>query len=219
MNTEDVRLISYLKDFEPVLVLDIGANEGESVKRFQALWPGVQMVCFEPRRAAFEKLGNVADGFEGVQILRLALGAESGPVEMREVLDKHGWGGRSTMLDHHVLPDHCSTARMLVHMYRLDDINVLSEPETDEMFIKIDVEGYAKHVIDGGLKTISRARACLIEVNLNDKYIRDQTMHTDVHSRMLALGFTYSGVTREVRTACPLWQDELYIKEIAGPSA
>ena len=81
--------------------------------------------------------------------------------------------------------------------------------------IKVDVEGYAKYVIDGGKEVFSQAAACLIEVNIINRYGKKQTTHADIESRMEELGFTYQGPTRRIIVPARgglLWQDELYVK-------
>ena len=213
MNKEDSALLSFLHGFVPGLVLDIGANQGESIVRFKALWPDTQIVSFEPRLDAYLQLVIAGKDYEGVKCCNFGIGSFSGIIEINEVLDKTGFGGRSTILDLKILPPGHTTEKKAVAIFKLDDLRV-NLPDFTTLFIKVDVEGYAKHVIDGGREVFRRAHACLIEVNLNNKYKSDQTTTEEVRDKMITLGFEFSGLTRRVNSGGQLWQDELWMKAI-----
>jgi len=210
MKKEDTELLTQLDGFEPDLVFDIGANQGESIVRFKALWPDTRIESFEPRLSAYSQLVIVGKQYEGVRCNCYGLGDYNGTHVINEILDKNGFGGRSSILDHKILPAGHTTTKEVMTLFRLDDI-IEDMPSFKRLFIKIDVEGYAKHVIDGASETIRRAYACLIEVNLNDKYDYDQTMTYEVRERMTKLDFEFLGLTRKVISGVPLWQDELWI--------
>ena len=213
---QDRSLIMQLKGFEPKLIFDIGANQGESVHRFKRLWSDCPIVSFEPRVTAFRMLEEVAKEYSGVTCFNFALGETDGPTEMSEILDDNSLhGGRSTFLEYVDLPPKHSVFKCPVMMKRFDEFAHIY-PAQPGIFIKLDCEGYEKHVIDGGKEMISRAHACLIEVNLNDKYKKDQTRPEDIATRMRDLGFKRSGPTRRVMRGASkvvLWQDELWIKK------
>ncbi len=62
----------------------------------------------------------------------------------------------------------------------------------DDILIKLDVQGYEDRVIQGGLATLKRSRACIIEVSLDSLY-DGQANCTTLFQLMQDLGFRYSG--------------------------
>lgn len=196
--------------FSAKTVIDVGANEGESVIKFKTLWPDARMICFEPRPRSYSKLLKVASQYADVATFQLGLGNKNASVIMNEIVSDNGYCGRSTLLKYIEMPPGCKSEEIEIEIVRLDDLGLTFE---GEMFIKIDVEGCAKQVIDGGMETIRLAGAALIEVNLINKYERNQTKHDDVENRMISLGFNYLGpIHRAISGGIALWQDELYMK-------
>ncbi len=67
-----------------------------------------------------------------------------------------------------------------------------SEPINPELLIKLDVQGYEAHVMRGGGKTFRKARACILEVSLDDLY-KNQTTFEDIFLLLSKVGFHYHG--------------------------
>jgi FkbM family methyltransferase len=61
----------------PVRIVDCGANVGMSIAFFKHTFPSCEIIAFEPDPATFRHLeGNVGRSFSGVELHRVALGAE-----------------------------------------------------------------------------------------------------------------------------------------------
>jgi FkbM family methyltransferase len=57
------------------VILDVGANVGQSAIRFRAMFPQARIVCFEPIASTFAELRRNTRGI-GVEAYKLALGSE-----------------------------------------------------------------------------------------------------------------------------------------------
>ena len=68
----------------------------------------------------------------------------------------------------------------------------LSTPLLSDVLIKLDVQGYEDRVIKGGYKTVSKAKACILEVCLDHLY-EDQATFKDISSLLYDLGYHYIG--------------------------
>jgi hypothetical protein len=69
---------------------------------------------------------------------------------------------------------------------------MLPEPLIDDVLVKLDVQGYEDRVIKGGCATLARARACIVEANIEALY-EGQARFPDLLLAMGELGFRYSG--------------------------
>lgn len=217
--TEDSVLLKKLGDWKPDNVLDIGANQGESVMRFKGLlWPDISILSFEPRPMAFKLLSEVVNRYPGANCLNFGLGNVEGAFRMHETFERNTKsGGGSSLLNRLDIPEKADVHPIMVKIKKLDDIGTFfPDFSFTNLFIKVDVEGFAKYVIDGGKKIFSQAKACLIEVNIINRYGKDQTTHEDIVERMESMGFEYQGPTRRIIVPAKgglLWQDELWMKK------
>ncbi|HZN35093.1 MAG TPA: FkbM family methyltransferase, partial [Pirellulaceae bacterium] len=60
------------------LILDIGANEGQTAREFKARWPQASVHSFEPAPETFDRLAATAKSLKGVTANNVALGAKPG---------------------------------------------------------------------------------------------------------------------------------------------
>lgn len=65
-------------------ILDVGANEGQSVDRFRAVFPGAVIHSFEPSPATFARLARHCEGLPGVRAWNLGVGAATGTLPFHE---------------------------------------------------------------------------------------------------------------------------------------
>ncbi len=71
-----------LPKFSPRVILDVGANIGQSADRLLRWYPGADIYCFEPVSSTFEMLSDNLRPFERVKCFQLAMGACSDMMEM-----------------------------------------------------------------------------------------------------------------------------------------
>lgn len=75
-------LRSALPEFQCNVVLDVGANVGQSARAFTASFPRARIYCFEPIKATFEELSRNVSSNGLISCHRLALGADIGSGRM-----------------------------------------------------------------------------------------------------------------------------------------
>ena len=71
----------------------------------------------------------------------------------------------------------------LVHI--IDDLS-------PEILIKLDVQGYEDRVIKGGKKILKKAKALILEVNLDSLY-QQQATFNEIIQMLDDLGYSYGG--------------------------
>lgn len=142
--------VSQLKKLVPPekIAIDIGANKGTYAYPLSRICAGVE--AFEPQ----PELAEMLERYRGnVRVHRAALSDKRGTLDLHiPVVNKVTLTGLATFL-----PVKGEQIVIKVPMMPLDDFNF-----TNVGFIKIDVEGYEKEVLDGARETIRREKPVLL---------------------------------------------------------
>jgi FkbM family methyltransferase len=156
-----------LRDAGAPVILDVGANVGQSIARFQRLWPQSIIHAFEPGRANFTELQRRTSGTQRVHLNQTALGASLGSFEFQEnsqgdmssLLEPSGdaWG---TIVDRYTVP--VTTVDAYAAERSLSRIDIL----------KIDTQGFDLQVLRGAQASLERrlVRFVLLELIFANLY-------------------------------------------------
>jgi FkbM family methyltransferase len=148
--------ISGLKQrgYTPSVVYDIGAADGSWARQAMKYWPKSSFVCFEPlveRQVALEQLKNDYPG--KVNFQACGVGDTDGELSF----------GVTELLWDSSFAYSGSFARS-VPIRKLDTL-ITQGVAPPPAFIKIDVQGYEKRVLDGGGLAMQSADLILMECN------------------------------------------------------
>ena len=164
----DAQLAAVLERFSVNCVLDVGANVGQYAKRLRALGYAGRIVSFEPlpdahagllRRAAADPTWQVAQ--------RMAIGERDGEVEIELAAesDMSSILPQSALL-RRISPTSAVIRRERVPIARLDRIAASFVAPGDEVFLKIDVQGYEPQVLEGAGDLLRTVRGIQLEMSL-----------------------------------------------------
>jgi len=140
------------------VIFDIGANIGLTTILFANHAPKGRVTSFEPSPVAFKFLKDTiaANRLTNAEAVNVALGAATGEFPF---MDDPGSATAS-----HLSMD--GTLGQPTHMVRVEKLDDTARNHTRLDFIKIDVEGHERGVLEGGLSTIKRLKPLLfVEVN------------------------------------------------------
>ena len=149
------------------LILDVGANEGQSIARFKKTFPSSIIHSFEPGRAAFQRLSEAAQAYSGVHLWNCAVGAATGEQVLFEntntdmssffPLSTTGWGKVK--------------GESLVKITSIDDF-LKSNGIGKVDILKSDTQGYDYEVLKGAEEAMQANRIGLIyfEFIFSDMY-------------------------------------------------
>lgn len=192
-------------------VIDAGANVGDWSWQLLRLRPPEKLLVIEPDPRLLPGLHKRFDNFPQVQIHHVALGAESGSLpfyqmaqsDMNSLLeptaDARQAYGETAAVQHTIQ----------VPVRTLDSLTT-GIPKVD--LLKLDVQGFEQYVLRGGVETLRRTDAVLLELNFVSHYQGDLRFH-ELDQKMNDLGFAlsnYSPPARNERFA--LWADGLYLR-------
>ena len=165
---DDLR--EWLPNLRVETVFDVGANVGQSARKYLHEFPGSQIYCFEPVGENFKKLEENLRGQDKVQSLKLALSSAKGTGQMVP-------GGDSQMFflsrDVPGTPSQSSVRLEEVPLETLDGF--CRDRNIDRVgFLKIDTEGNDLEVLKGAEGLLSQQKIDVVEVEagMNSKNIR-----------------------------------------------
>jgi len=176
-------------------VLDVGANRGQFAAYVRNFYPAARLFCFEPLPGPFQKLQQWAAGQEKITTFNLALGETEGTATMFQHLD-HSTSSSllaTTELSKTLYPFTERQNTVVVPMSTLDGVfEKMPGSLQPDILIKLDVQGYEEHVIAGGQRTFAAAKACIVEVSLDELY-KGQADFKRLMLMLYDLGFRYVG--------------------------
>lgn len=160
------------------LVVDVGANFGQTVLSVKKLLPGARLVSFEPNPSSVAMLRRLVPRFPDLRIEDVGLGEKDDesdfyiPVYNGKVMtglasfdyeSAAHWLNRETVLGFRPERLEIRVRRGLIR--RLDDYGL--EPD----LIKIDAQGFEDQVVRGGMQTIQRHRPVMLIENPSNELV------------------------------------------------
>ncbi len=144
------RLATLLIRHNITLVLDVGASRGDFGWHLRELGYCGRIVSFEPMQDAFRSVQQAARADKSWQAVNIALGDnnESRIIHVAKNSDSSSF---LPMLDAHTqaAPGSCYQRDELVTVRRLEDILGEYRLSNEEIFLKVDTQGFEKNVICG----------------------------------------------------------------------
>ncbi|MDM0122301.1 FkbM family methyltransferase [Variovorax arabinosiphilus] len=150
------------------LALDVGANAGQfgTLLRERYRYAG-KIISFEPLDDAYARLAQTASGDPQWQCVKTALGDAEGMSVIN--VSANSWS--SSLLD--VMPKSLGFEPSIgyigqqdVTIRRLDALVRELCPNTQSIFLKLDVQGYETQVLLGALAILDRVKLIQIETSL-----------------------------------------------------
>lgn len=158
-----------LLDLGPApLVIDVGANRGQSIDALRLLVPRAHVIAFEPNPGLAEQLRHRYRHERRVDVVPFGLGDRSGlldlavphyngfPFDGLASFDEAAVGGwlQSRIVGY--APARLRIARIGCAVRRLDELGL------DPALIKVDVQGFERQMLLGARETLRRARPALL---------------------------------------------------------
>lgn len=175
VHERDFRALLLLVQRPDPLILDVGANNGQSILSIKRVLPQARIISFEPARRHEGDLQALARRFPYVTIELCALGDVDNEAELYWPVYNGVPMHALASLDYNEASEWLRPERVYafdrhrlkieseqIRIRRLDNFGL--EPD----LIKIDVQGTEDAVIRGGLETIRRTRAPIIAESLDE---------------------------------------------------
>jgi FkbM family methyltransferase len=181
-------------------IIDVGANRGEMVSVFARCFPRARIHAFEPLELCQPPLAQMKKELPQLTVHQVALGNHSGEMEMFQN-DYAPSSGVLPMLDRHreLWPKTANEKLIKVPMVTLDSV-AASEDFQYPAILKLDVQGFELHVLDGAENVLPHCSLVQLEVLFESLY-EGQANFADLNSRLYAHGFHFIDFVEERRVA------------------
>jgi len=177
--------VQALKAHNIDVVFDVGANVGQFASELRAYGYQGKIVSFEPLPEAYKELVNKAKGDKNwIVHPRCAVGSVAGEIEINVSANSVS-SSILPMLSAHedAAPESKYSHKSMAKMITLDSILNEYNSAQDNLFIKIDTQGYEWSVLDGGELAINQSKGLLLELSLIPLY-EGQKLWIDIVDRL-----------------------------------
>jgi FkbM family methyltransferase len=176
------------------LVLDVGANIGQTGVELRSRGYNGRIVSFEPQPDAFEELQVRCAADRNWTCRQIALGAVNGTLQMHI----SGYSPSSSLLriekKHlEVWPDSAALRTENVVMNRLDDLAGELGVARYNTLLKIDVQGYESQVLAGASSCLRQVKAAYVELLFAPLY-DGQSRYFNVMETLETAGLRFAGL-------------------------
>lgn len=195
-NSEDFQLRRILEKNKIDVVLDIGANDGGYAKSLRSLGYEGKIISFEPVSVAHEKLAEESKDDSNWKVApRMAIGDYNGKTEINVSQNLYS-SSILNIKDTHVssAPQSGYVDKEVVDVYMLDSLvgDILPQ-NLENAFLKVDVQGYEKQVLDGAGELLENIQGIQSEMSLVPLY-EDQILYDEFISIMQGYNFTIHAI-------------------------
>ncbi len=167
------------------VIFDVGANIGQSVRKFRHAFPKATIYSFEPVGTVYEALQSGVGGFGNVHLYRLALGSTpcKAQISVRANNTMHTMAKVNDAL--YLETVDVQTVDLFCETNRIQNVDLL----------KIDVEGFDLAVLQGAVEMLKarKIRFILVECGFNP----DESRHSyfeSVRAFLHPFGYRLFGV-------------------------
>ena len=209
--------LPYFTQYNFKTIMDIGANEGQSAYTFRLAFPNADIHAFEPLPECFVKLKTNLAQEQNVFLHNVAMGDKTGEL----VFEQNEYAVSSSALpmsEKHIdnFPQTKNRKQITVPVETLGHL-FADRDDLGNMLIKIDVQGYEKHVVAGGHQTLAKTQMLIVETSFETLY-EGQPLFGEIYEAVRALGFSYAGSIEQLfspQTGKVLQQDALFVRSPA----
>lgn len=216
------KLVKMLSHNNVDMVIDIGANQGQYAKLLRRYGYQGRILSFEPLQDAWNDLQSASSDDDNWDIFpRCAIG-DSNSFETINVSGNSVSSSILDMLERHSdsAPESAYIRTEQVQVIPLDDALKSVSDLPENIFIKIDTQGYEEKVLDGASASITRAAGLQIELSLVPLY-SGQALFQEILDRLTMSGLgiwsIFPGFT-EKSTGRMLQCDAILFKNIPDRS-
>ena len=199
------------------VVLDVGANSGQYAASLREANFSGRIVSFEPLSGPYSRLVRNAAGDPLWECRRCALGDADGTISMNVAGNAGASSSILPMLQSHreVFPRANYVGTEDVLLCRLDDVAPDLLGPHDVVFLKVDVQGFEKHVITGGRTTLDgRCVGLQIELSYVPLYAGGMLIQeaTDLVESMGFVLYGLAPVFIDIRAGRVLQADGVFLR-------
>jgi FkbM family methyltransferase len=172
-------------------VLDVGANTGQFASELRNdLGYAGTILSFEPLSTAYRMLEQRANGDPLWKTFHHALGDQDESREINVAANSES-SSLLPMLASHLksAPQSEYIGKETIRIKTLDQVFPALCPKARNVYLKMDTQGFEKHVLLGAKQSLVRIDTVQMELSLVPLYA-EQVLFNEMHGLMIELGYT-----------------------------
>lgn len=172
-STSEKALLKYLiTKYDIKILLDVGASKGQFGEKLLSTKYNGKIYSFEPIGASFKKLKKLSDKHKNWTVYNKGLGHNKETLSMNISLNSDS----SSILEMH--DTHLKNAdiaafyrKETIEIDTLDNFILEEKIPTESLYLKLDVQGYEKLLLDGATNTLDKIKIIQTELSLTTLYL------------------------------------------------
>ena len=226
-NFEENAVLKKLVGKTAPVVVDVGANVGQTAHKIKTIWPNSVLHCIEPMEEQYRTLERKTRHYTDVKTYNTALGSYDGPRTF--YINEH-----QNMLSgfYELNPDSedsialnqpeaahdnfLNTQTTIVDCITLDNWAILNEVSHIDL-LKMDAQGAEPDILRGGREILKNTRVIVTELMFYDLYKKKNSFY-EIESTLIPLGFELFDigyVSKNPMTGRTDWVDVIYFNKNA----
>lgn len=185
------QIINSIRKYDPSIntIIDVGANQGQFALASVHFFPGAKIYSFEPVPDTFKTLQANTKKRKNINIKNFALGSTNGTIDFYSNGYSHASSAlKVSEIQKKILPKTGIQNKIQVEVKMLDDV-LRNENLVSPILLKLDVQGFEKEVLKGGLNFIKeKVDYLLFETSFISMY-DGEPLFDEMHSFVKELGF------------------------------
>ncbi len=172
-------IYNHLKLNNITAVLDVGANEGQYSIELRKAGYGGQIISFEPLKEAYSKLSVNSSRDKNWKAYNYAFG-ETETIAGIHVSAHSPSSSFLPMTNTHreAAPGSDYIKEEKIEIKTLDSVFDTLGIKGENVFMKVDTQGYEKKVLDGAIKSLSEIRGVQLELSATKLYEGEENYYT-----------------------------------------
>jgi len=174
----------------PRTVLDIGANVGQFAVAAAKLYPGCKVISFEPVPDTFEILHKCTRKLKNVSCFNLGLGVKQATMPINVNSHRHSSSFLPLSTTHKTAFPFAREESVVKVPVTTLDIATRTIELLRPVLLKLDVQGFERHVLEGGSTTLAQVDYVIVEASLQPMY-GGETLFLGMIELLQSYGFEF----------------------------
>ena len=170
--TDEEGFIKLLQHKNIDLILDVGANTGQYAQSLMGLGYKGNVISFEPLTVAYETLVHKTKKYPKWKAAeKIGLGDYDGEAEINISKNSVSSSILSMSEEHkNASPDALYIDKETIKVKKLDSVFQEYRNNFENIFLKIDTQGYEENILNGASKSLSEIKGLQLELSLVSLY-------------------------------------------------
>lgn len=186
----EIALIDYLlSKYNIKTVVDVGANEGQfALKLLNKNYYKGKIISFEPVSSSFQQLLKNSQQASNWAVVQCAVGDSTGQVPIN--ISQNSVSSSLRKVNAHTVEAEAGTAIVNTEMVSINTLDTLLKAHQwqNDLWLKIDVQGFEREVLQGASETLKQAKVVQIELAVIPSYEQSPYLE-EIIATMRASGF------------------------------